>query len=229
MILRLALLLASACGRVAFDAGSDSASPDTAPADELLYFSFESSVVANEGTGPDAVCTSCPTLVAGPRAGTMAAQFAGAQCLTIDAPTLRPLSLTFAAWMRRADLSGGTVLGLAQNGATGPANTFEIWVNGTSDIYVELASMGFLEMAPAPNVWGHYAGVYAGSELTVYANGVAIGTQPNPAPAYAGDPYRIGCDMDSSFERGHWTGTIDEVRLYDRALSAAEIAALAQP
>ena len=45
--------------------------------------------------------------------------------------------------------------------------------------------------------------------------------------ACASDPFRIGCDMDGGVILSYYGGSLDDVRLYDRPLSAAEIATLA--
>jgi hypothetical protein len=39
----------------------------------------------------------------------------------------------------------------------------------------------------------------------------------------------IGCDLDAGSQRGEFTGSIDEVKLFDHALTAGEVAALAVP
>ena len=44
---------------------------------------------------------------------------------------------------------------------------------------------------------------------------------------YGTDPLFIGCDLDNNVGVAHFKGEIDEVRLYDRAISSAEIASRA--
>jgi hypothetical protein len=82
--------------------------------------------------------------------------------------------------------------------------------------------IGFLSTGVVPtDTWSHVAMTYDGSMLRLYINGadagsnVATGTLVPSAPPLAGT---LG--GASAFE-----GTIDEVRLYRRALSATEIAA----
>jgi hypothetical protein len=77
-----------------------------------------------------------------------------------------------------------------------------------------------------PNVWQHVAGVYNGSTVTLYVNGVAVagptaasGFAPN---ANAAATMRIGA---TSFGNRTFDGSVDELAVYTNALSAAVISA----
>ena len=74
------------------------------------------------------------------------------------------------------------------------------------------------------NVWTHLAFTYDGAYMRLYVNGALVATakeerSPPEAPGYL----RIGCSAPW-WEEG-FDGRIDEVRIYDRALSAGEIGA----
>ncbi|MHB1462966.1 MAG: LamG domain-containing protein [Armatimonadota bacterium] len=70
--------------------------------------------------------------------------------------------------------------------------------------------------APQTNVWQHLVGTWDGSTAQLWVNGVKVAEMPRSGPLGVTDkPFDIG----SSF-----IGLIDEVKLYDRALSAKEIA-----
>ncbi len=77
-------------------------------------------------------------------------------------------------------------------------------------------------------VWTHVAATYDGSFMRVYVDGVEVGSVAKTGlmdsePAV---PFWIGGNPDSPTSRP-WDGKIDDVRLYDGALSLAEIEALA--
>ena len=86
---------------------------------------------------------------------------------------------------------------------------------------------GELENVVAPskidtNVWTHLAFTYDGSHMRLYVNGSLVATQAQAdAPLAAPGDLKIGCSA-WWWEEG-FTGKIDEVRIYDRALSAGEI------
>jgi len=85
--------------------------------------------------------------------------------------------------------------------------------NGADDVVSSWAAGG----------WHHIVVVYEGTTATVYSDGVQRDTvtiapvRDNNLPLYIG---RYG-----EFNIHHWNGLIDEVRIYDRALSVEEIRA----
>jgi hypothetical protein len=73
--------------------------------------------------------------------------------------------------------------------------------------------------------WTHFAGVYDGTYLKVYLNGVLEGQVTWTKGIFAGtSPLVIG----KALYQSPFTGIIDEPTLYNRALSGAEIAAIYQ-
>jgi hypothetical protein len=75
--------------------------------------------------------------------------------------------------------------------------------------------------ALAANVWAHLAATYDSATLRLYVNGVqasSVARTGNIATSI--NPLQIGSD---SFFGQYFAGTIDEVRVYNRALTAGEI------
>jgi len=74
--------------------------------------------------------------------------------------------------------------------------------------------------------WVHLAGTFDGTTMRLYVDGLERGTMERPGPVKPNAfPLCLG-----SYEAGHqahFTGLLDEVRLYGRALSPADIARLA--
>jgi hypothetical protein len=73
------------------------------------------------------------------------------------------------------------------------------------------------------NRWSHLAATYDATMLRLYVNGVLTASVPAGGPLVASsDPLRLGGNSIS----GEWfAGSIDDVRVYNRVLSAAEIEA----
>jgi hypothetical protein len=76
------------------------------------------------------------------------------------------------------------------------------------------------------NTWTHLATTYDGTNQRFYVNGILVGTTLSPAGSGGGivqsnGALRIGGNASSTGE--FFQGLIDEVRVYNRALSAAEI------
>jgi len=77
------------------------------------------------------------------------------------------------------------------------------------------------------NTWTHLAGTFDGTSLRLYVNGVVVATTPgllgpaNTAPLKIGDSGTCGAAYGGSFG-----GLIDEVSIYNRALTTNEVAAI---
>jgi hypothetical protein len=80
----------------------------------------------------------------------------------------------------------------------------------------------------AANTWYHLVGTYDGDTLRAYVNGVLAAA--NPAPSGNPDlellPLELGARAGAP---SYFAGVVNDVRIYSRAISAAEVAALAQP
>ncbi len=71
------------------------------------------------------------------------------------------------------------------------------------------------------NTWTHLAGTYDGATMSLYINGVQVTSRAQTgAIATSTNPLQIGGD---SIYGQYFAGRIDEVRVYNRALGAAEI------
>ncbi|MBC1237851.1 DUF4347 domain-containing protein [Nostoc sp. 2RC] len=96
------------------------------------------------------------------------------------------------------------------------------WEIGTSD-----GEGNVYEGSPTSDRWVHMVGTYDGSMMRLYVDGVQIGSSPltgnilvdsNPVTIGAGENYGEGTPLGDRFN-----GLIDEVRIYNRALSATEV------
>jgi len=73
--------------------------------------------------------------------------------------------------------------------------------------------------------WNHVVGVYDGNVQAIYLNGALVGSVPNQgAITFPSNPFRIG--HEDRPEVAGFAGKIDDVYIYDRALSASEVQTL---
>jgi len=141
-----------------------------------------------------------------------------------DSPSLRPdQALTLEALINPS--SGAWVIAGKQFGGC-CANSYQLEMLGgvlnfnISDLGANhhVASM----TAPSPGSgWHHVAGVWDGSEMRVYVDGVLGGTTPFAGSiGYDANPVIIGADDDGGGQPGccYFVGSIDEVRLTAAAL-----------
>jgi hypothetical protein len=75
--------------------------------------------------------------------------------------------------------------------------------------------------SPAVNTWTHLTGTYDGATLRFYVNGVQVSSRAQTgAITISTNALQIGGD---SIYGQYFSGIVDEVRVYSRALSATEI------
>jgi hypothetical protein len=104
---------------------------------------------------------------------------------------------------------------LYADGTTGQGPGVGVNIGGYKEVY----STSDLAL----NTWSHVAGTWDGSTLRLYVNGspVAMLSQSGSL-TNSSDPLRIG---GNALWGEYFAGQIDEVRVYNRALSQAEIQA----
>ena len=83
------------------------------------------------------------------------------------------------------------------------------------------ASFGVLEA----DTWHHLAATYDGETLCAYKNGVLVGSNTRPSGPADPEEAALALGRHASAE-AYFRGMVDEVRLYDRSLGGADVAAL---
>jgi hypothetical protein len=147
-------------------------------------------------------------------------------------------SFTVSAWAKVTQADGAQAV-VSQDGATFAG--FTLWYrpdNGGRWVFAMAdpdAVQGNADLvwsaAPAQlNTWTQLTGVYdaQAKQLRLYVNGVPSGSvaKANVAPENSTGPVRIGRTMwDSHPDVDFFHGSIDEVKIFDRVVSDAEIAA----
>jgi len=146
---------------------------------------------------------------------------------------LQTTHMTVAAWIKATGTGGGNSGRIIEKGGW----FFAMQLSGSSPVvrFTSQDSAGYRNSTPiALNTWVHVAatwdGAGPGSGMHLYVNGVAA----DDATPVAGNGSTPGADVGSAsignrasdHARG-FPGTIDDVRVYNRILSPAEIQALA--
>ena len=158
--------------------------------------------------------------------------FNGTDFVTIPATSSLNLTagMTLEAWVYPTSTTAtwSTVLMKEQPGefvytlyAGSPVNQLNVYFN------VGTASSGE-HGTPGPaalplNTWSHLAGTYDGANLRLYVNGVLVSSQPFSGPiAASAGALRLG---GNGVWGEYFKGVLDEIRIYARPLSIAEIQA----
>ena len=183
-----------------------------------------SQVVDQSGSSNDGTLSNVTRTSSGKFGGALSFDGAGSIVNVPSAPSLvLATGMTLEAWVRPTSTPSGwrdvVVKGnddyylMAGSDRGVPAGGGTIGNGGTKEVY------GAATLAV--NVWTHMAATYDGSALRFYVNGKLAGSRPERgAIESTSGPLQFG--GDSVFGR-YFGGEIDEVRVYDRALSESEI------
>jgi hypothetical protein len=188
------------------------------------------------------------------RFGTESGKFGGylastsSSTLEVNSPLLAPPQLTLLAWVKQSGFPGVLkyIAGRGDDGGNCGGSSYALYTGYSGSpglhFYVRTAESGgknVLTDVPANSSvfdgnWHLVAGTYDGTYARLFVDGVEVGT-PKPAsgivydgpisdPTFYADGYppAAGCGGQPDFP-----GDIDELRVYDRALSAGELGRLA--
>ena len=175
------------------------------------------------------------TLVNGPLTfGAMGANFNGQQYVD-STLTVTSSVLTVSVWFNAANLSNANPRLVANSHTDGDAKGFQLMFNsGGASGFFDVGN-GTAEgraswsQQLAAGTWYHYVGVYDGATVSAYLNGVQVATA-----AFAGGAIAAGAGPDINIARNpayagdYLIGAIYDVRIYEQALSAAQVLALYQ-
>jgi beta-lactam-binding protein with PASTA domain len=161
-----------------------------------------------------------------------------------DTTTNGPLDLatgmTLEAWVNPSQMSGWNTVMYKERGTAGAGLLcYALYAHdGAPETLGTVGPAGYVRLNPVAstadsgvrgatqiplNAWTHLATTYDGTNQRFYVNGVLVKTVANPgAITQSNGALRIGGNNSSFYE--FFTGLIDEVRVYNRALSASEIA-----
>ncbi len=146
-------------------------------------------------------------------------------------PTLNLMSsFTLSAWVNSPAFAGQAPIVSNSSGYTAGGFLFGLIGNGSNNVLgIETEQVGnsssvWSGQTMPLNQWINVAVSFNGSVATLYLNGISIISSNLVAPASALTGFYLGRTI-----QGGWTkmrGSVDDIRAYNRALSAAEILAL---
>ena len=167
--------------------------------------------------------------------GSYAGNFNGANNYIANVSPSGPITsiagpFTMAAWVNVPSTGNNEIIVCTMTGFSGAG--MEFYLNPSNipvvAIFTGTSTNQYAGSAISANAWHHVAVTYNGSLVSLYADGAVISSSTNSinpaAPGGSGQvriwlPYNQGGVVN-------FLGSIDDVRVYSRALSAAEIKAL---
>lgn len=213
----------------------------------VMHYAFESltggvvsDLAGNSLNGRVVSDTGSPTLVASLSGYGKAIQLRGTSHQYVDVPVLPVLNVdryTLSAWVRYTGVQNDQTLDrwevLEKAGA--------YWLNLRTNGLVRVGgfyggctnpSWHYFDSTKAipANTWKHLAATYDGARLKIFINGKAAGSMAVTGHTCASsEPLAVGAKNNPTkgLLEAFWDGKLDDVRIYNRALSATEIKQLA--
>ena len=195
----------------------------------LNWVSANDLVMSNASLGTTGPLASTPTSKS--TAFTGADTSGGGSKNSVSAPQV----FTIEAWFKTASKTGGAIVGFnaAQNGKAGTHDR-DVYLDNTGRVTfgVWKGSQQTITSTPGFNddTWHHVVASVSSTGQTLYVDGVQIGSKPTvtTADAYTGH-WRVGGSMTTAWANAGSSsflkGAVSNVAIYDRGLSASEIAA----
>jgi len=149
----------------------------------------------------------------------------------LSSPAYLPVgnsSYTQSVWFRPTVVNNGGLMGWGTYGSTKRTNALRMSGDGSGGFYnywwdVDLYCSAS-ECPLSSNTWYHVVTTYDGTTRSLYLNGVLKASDSNRGPNNAtAEEFHIGKTCCAEY----FTGLIDDVAIYNRALSSSEVADLA--
>ncbi|WP_433395337.1 LamG-like jellyroll fold domain-containing protein [Streptomyces sp. CA-146814] len=133
---------------------------------------------------------------------------------------------TVSAWASLDALPGNYATVVSQDGRRTENPFYLQYGQGAFAFSTPGGKRARLEITPETGKWYHLVGVRQGGEVKLYVDGkLAATTEAGPVDVSTG-PLSVGRAQYGGAKTDYWHGSVDEVGVYDKALTADEVTAL---
>ncbi|MDX3853479.1 LamG-like jellyroll fold domain-containing protein [Streptomyces sp. AK02-01A] len=133
---------------------------------------------------------------------------------------------TVSAWVSLDELPGNYATAVSQDGRRVENPFYLQYGQGAFAFSTPGGHRARLETIPERGQWYHLVGVREADRLTLYVDGeLAATADAGPADVSTG-PLSVGRAQYDRQKGDYWNGAVDQVRVYDKALTAGEVTAL---
>jgi hypothetical protein len=183
------------------------------------------------GKGNHGTLTGGPTWAGGRNGAALSLDGSDDYVDTADYSFSASQPFTFAGWINPSNVSGNKVI------LSKPSlweYSFRLTNNNLEFIYWDTSGIGIIFVSAAAvvsaGVWQHIAVTFDGSRADLYVNNVLVASDTSISGTLQNrsNNMRIGHGYYGSGSSYYFQGKIDDFRIYDRALSPAELLELTQ-
>lgn len=148
----------------------------------------------------------------------------------LDSPELNPnTGITVEAWINATEwntnIYGGVIVG-KQGTNPDKGYCFTAGENGRVEFTVSVEGLWKSVATPqllGTNAWYHVAGVYTGSQVKVYINGILIGTEDAIGDLSSGTGVVMNLGDNPTWPGRFWNGRLDEIRIWEVERTQAQL------
>jgi hypothetical protein len=150
------------------------------------------------------------------------------QYVNVGNPIDAPSAITISFWLKASSITTGTkeMIGKGTNGqngyrfllTAGGQPFFQGKTTGGSTLFSASSTSNIVL-----NQWIHYVGTYDGTTAKIYVNGTLNRSDPWASGAITSNANPLGIGASVAGPDGFFPGSLDDVRIYNRALTASEV------
>ncbi|MFC1754526.1 LamG-like jellyroll fold domain-containing protein, partial [Thermoproteota archaeon] len=196
--------------------------------DVVLNMPFENYTTGSEDEdlsiyGNDGVVTGAAWQPTGGHDGYGAYEFSSDVITISDATSIKPSHLTVEAWVKPTSLPDWATVVMKASTSSWEDGYGLGHYTGSNDINFFInewdAANNNVGGTLSTGQWSHVVGTYNTTHLKLYINGALVDTSTNPSSSitHSSSPLEIGSGSGGTY---YWAGSIDNVRIYDVALTA---------
>jgi hypothetical protein len=148
----------------------------------------------------------------------------------VSVPSATSLNLsqfTIASWVTLASSTGANNYVMEKDKGSADYN-YEFYYDSSNQLYCDFntgsRSVSY-NWTPSTNTWYHLARTYDGAYLRIYINGAQVATASASGTLDTSSNALI-IGKNDLYGTSTWNGSMDDVRLYNRALSASDVLTL---
>jgi hypothetical protein len=176
----------------------------------------------------------CPTSIPGHHGNAFLFD-AGDDCFSI--PDLGQLSIptyTISIWTRQDASDNCSAIAKRVDISGNVLNSWQLETNTNGQLAATMNSgqTSNSKLSSATGIvtlgqWRHAALVVGNGTRTLYYNGTSVGSSAWTTTSYDVNTIWVGCDDNGANMSLHWNGGLDDLQIYNRALTQAEIQTIA--
>ncbi len=187
----------------------------TYPSDGLVsYFNFDNNLEDQRGNTPDGSNHGSAIFSEG-KSGQAITFDGSGQYIEFARGTYRSgNNISVSVWIKRSSNAGLYAI---------MCNDFGVWAtNTTAGMAISLPLTQSAAGPITPNEWTHLVGTYDGTNIKAYINGILKETTGHPGDI---DVW-VANLIIGRFDTEYWTGSVDDLFLYNSVLSQSEVTQL---